>query len=76
MRRFPFFDNFRKWDFDLVRAEREPANLRADGLFFEFGTAPDEGRADHTDDNGDPIILSEEGGSDNEKPNSHHVRPT
>jgi len=75
VRRFPFFDDFRKGKIDLVFIEREPAQLCTDSLFFEFGTAPHKGRADHTDDDRSPIVLNEEGCSDEEKTNSHHVWP-
>lgn len=76
MRRFPFFDNVCKGKLHFVRIERIPAQFRADSLFFEFGAAPDEGCSNNADDDRAPVILNEEGCSDDEKTNAHHVNPT
>jgi hypothetical protein len=75
MRRLPFFDNRLKRKFYFVCIEWEPAQLCADGLFFEFGTAPNKGRADDADDDRTPVVLNEKRGEDDEKADAHHVNP-
>ena len=75
MRRFPFFDDVREGQFHFIFVEREPAQLRADGLFFEFGASPHEGRADNADDDRAPVVLSEERSKDKNDADSHHVGP-
>ena len=76
MWRLPFFDDVREGKFDLVCIEREPTQLCADGLFFEFGAAPNKGRADDTDDDRAPIGLNEERREDDKKADAHHVDPS
>ena len=75
VRRFPFFDDFCKGKFYFVSIEREPSQFRTDSLFFEFGAAPYEGRADDADDDRAPVILNEEGCDDKKGSDSHHVNP-
>lgn len=55
--------------------ERIPSQFCPDGLLLEFGASPNEGRADHTSDHTQPVILDEKGGQDDEHANSHHVWP-
>ena len=75
MRRLPLFDNFRKRRLDFIWVVGKPAQFRADGLFFEFGTSPNEGGADDGSDDAQPVILNEERCNNDEDANSHHVGP-
>ena len=71
----PLFDDFSKRRLDFVGIIREPAQLGADGLFLEFRRAPDEGRAEHADDDGEPVRADHERGDDEYKPYAEHVGP-
>ena len=75
MRRFPFFDDGFKRRFDFICIEGKPAQLRADGLFLEFGAAPNEGSANDGNDDTKPVILNKEGCDNNDEANTHHVWP-
>ena len=75
MRRLPIFDYISKRDFDFIWVERKPAQLGADGLLFEFGTSPNESRADDGNDDAQPVVLDEQRRGDDDKTNAHHVEP-
>jgi len=53
----------------------EPAQFRADGLFFEFGRTPDEGGARGAQQDGAPIRADEDRAEHDQRAQPHHVRP-